>query len=119
MRDYKELKVWEKAHETVLSVYKLTEKFPKEELYGLTSQMRRCAVSVPANIAEGRGRRTNGEMTQFLSHASGSAFELDYYFYLAKDLEMIKPETYQELHKKSNEVCKMLNSFISTLTPNT
>ena len=84
MKDFRSLKVWEKAHLVTLAVYRLTEKFPKCELYGMTSQMRRCSASVAANIAEGCGRTGNGEFQRFLSTAMGSAAELEYFLLLSQ-----------------------------------
>jgi four helix bundle protein len=86
LRDFRELKVWGKANQLTLSVYKATQIFPKEELYGLTSQMRRSCASIPANIAEGCGRTGEAELARFLQIAMGSASELEYYLLLAYDL---------------------------------
>jgi four helix bundle protein len=86
MKDFRELKVWEKSHRLALKVYNATTKFPKEELYGLTSQMRRSSVSVPTNIAEGCGRNRDSELNRFFEIAMGSASELEYLFLLARDL---------------------------------
>jgi four helix bundle protein len=86
MRDFRELKVWEKAHRLTLSVYSATKAFPKDELYGLTSQVRRAASSVPANLAEGCGRETDAEFVRFCQVAFGSANELEYHLLLSKDL---------------------------------
>ena len=89
MEDFKELRVWAKAHELTLVIYQKTRGFPKEEMYGLTSQLRRAAVSVGANIAEGCGRRSDGEMKRFLQIARGSANEVEYHLLLAKDLRFL------------------------------
>jgi four helix bundle protein len=89
MEDFKDLRVWAKAHELTLLIYKRTRTFPKEEVYGLTSQTRRAASSVGANIAEGCGRRSDGEMKRFLQIARGSASELEYHLLLAKDLSFL------------------------------
>jgi len=83
MKDFRKLKIWEQAHSLTLDVYRLTKSFPKDELYGLSSQMRRCSASIGANIAEGCGKRGNGEFQRFLQIASGSASELDYHCLLA------------------------------------
>jgi four helix bundle protein len=88
VRDFRTLKVWEKAHLVTLAVYRLTEGFPKCELYGITSQMRRCSASVAANIAEG-WRTGNGDFHRFLSTAMGSATELDYFMLLSRDLAFV------------------------------
>ena len=86
MKDFRTLTVWQEAHQLTLSIYRVTKNFPKDELYGLTSQMRRCSASIAANIAEGCGRRGNAEFARFLQIASGSASELDYHLLLARDL---------------------------------
>lgn len=85
MRDFRQIKVWEKAHQLTLQVYKMTAHFPREELYGLMSQLRRACVSIPANIAEGFGRGGNVELARFLQIAMGSAYEVEYHALLAKD----------------------------------
>jgi len=97
LKDFRDLRVWLKAHELTLKVYTETASFPKEELYGLTSQIRRCSASIAANIAEGCGRRGNGEFHRFLQIAAGSASELDYHLLLANDLKFLKQTQYQEL----------------------
>ncbi len=112
MRDFKTLQVWEKAHQLVLAVYRATADFPKEELYGLTSQMRRAAVSIPANIAEGCGRGGDPELAHFLQISMGSASELEYYFRLAYDLNFIDQALAAQLQRDLVEVKRMLNSFI-------
>ena len=90
MKDFRNLKVWEKAHLLTLAVYKASAGFPRQELFGLTSQMRHCSSSIGANIAEGCGKRGNNEFQRFLQISSGSASELDYHFLLARDLEFIE-----------------------------
>lgn len=115
MRDFRELKVWQKAHELTLAVYKATATFPKDELYGLTSQIRRACVSIPANIAEGCGRSGDAELARFLQIAMGSASELEYHLLLARDLQFVNGMDYQELHKQVTEVKRMLTAFIQTL----
>src|SRR5436190_22292131 len=97
MKDFRSLIVWQKAHEHTLAIYKATARSPKEEMYGLTSQMRRCSSSIGANIAEGCGRRGNAELHRFLQIASGSASELDYHLLLARDLGFLGDSDYQEL----------------------
>jgi four helix bundle protein len=89
MQDYKKLKIWQKGHELTLLTYTVTKTFPKDELYGLTNQMRRAASSIPANIAEGCGRNSQAELGRFVTIAAGSAFELDYHAYLANDLNYL------------------------------
>ena len=100
MSNYKELQVWRKAHAMTLDIYRVTARFPKEELYGLTSQMRRSAASVGANIAEGCGRRSDGEMCRFLQIARGSASEIEYHILLASDLHFLKKDEFQRLRPK-------------------
>ena len=92
MRDFRQLLVWEKAHAFTLEIYKVTSRFPKEELYGLTSQLRRASASIAANIAEGFGRGGNVELARFLQIAMGSAFEVEYHVLLARDLGLITKE---------------------------
>ncbi len=94
MRNYRELKVWAKAHELALKLYEVTRFLPREELYGLTSQIRRAASSIGANLAEGCGKRTDGELARYVLIAMGSASELDYHLLLARDLRMLKPADY-------------------------
>ncbi|MGA2984386.1 MAG: four helix bundle protein [Terriglobia bacterium] len=100
MQDFKKLKVWEKGHQLTLTVYKLTARFPKEELYGLTSQMRRAAASIVCNIAEGCGRTGGADFARFLQMATGSASELEYQLLLARDLNFLKAMEYQDLEKE-------------------
>ena len=88
VKDFKQLKVWSKAHEATLFLYRVTQQFPKEELFGLTSQIRRAASSMGANIAEGCGRRSDKELARFLGIARGSAVELEYHLLLARDLKL-------------------------------
>ncbi len=95
MKDFKELKVWEKAHALTLAVYQGTRCFPREEIYGLTSQLRRAASSVAANIVEGCGRRSDGEFTRFLQIARGSASELEYHLLLARDLHLLSESAFR------------------------
>lgn len=115
MKDFRNLEVWEKAHQTTLTVYKHTQTFPKEEMFGLTNQMRRASVSIPSNIAEGCGRGSDAELGRFSQIAMGSASELEYQILLSKDLEYIKEDVYKELSDKIVEVKKMLTSFIKKL----
>ena len=109
------IKVWNKAHSLTIKVYKVTESFPREEAYGLTSQIRRAAASVPTNIAEGCGRNTDIEFARFMEIASGSASELDYLLLLAKDVSLIDEESYKRLSTELVEVRKMLTTFIKTV----
>jgi four helix bundle protein len=108
MKNFIDLKVWEKAHEVALACYAVTRSFPKEEMFGLTSQIRRAGASVPANIAEGCGRGGNAELHRFLQMAMGSANELEYHFLLSKDLGYLKQEDHKQVHEKLEEVKRML-----------
>jgi len=98
-----------------LSVYRATATFPRREMYGLTTQMRRAATSIPANIAEGNGRGTDGEMARFLQIALGSATELEYYLLLARDLEYLSKLAYEDLAAEVTDVKRMLTGFIQKL----
>ena len=118
MRDFKKIQVWEKAHQFTLRLYKATSFFPKEEIYGLTSQIRRAAASIPANIAEGCGRDTQAELARFVHIAGGSASELEYHLILAHDLGYIDDKAYPELDSAINEIKRMLNGFEKTVQSN-
>ncbi len=115
MKNFRELKVWEKAHGLVLEVYRQTKEFPAAEIYGLTSQMRRAAASIPANIAEGCGRAGDAELARFLQIAAGSASELEYHLLLARDLDMMQEEIYKSLNSETTEIKRMLITFITKL----
>jgi len=115
LKDFRKLKVWEKSHHLTVEVYKATATFPKAELYGLTSQIRRACVSIPANIAEGCGRRGDAELARFLQIAMGSASELEYHLLLTHDLGLLNSPDYEQLAGKVTEVKRMLTSFIQKL----
>lgn len=115
MQDFKTFKVWQKAHSLALVIYKSTDHFPSNELYGLTSQMRRACTSITANIAEGCGREGRSEFARFLQIAMGSAYELECHLLLARDLNYIKNEDYENLNSEINEVRKMLTALIKKL----
>jgi four helix bundle protein len=117
MKGFKELKVWHKAHAVALGVYEVTRRFPREELYGLTSQLRRSAASIGVNIAEGCGRRSDGEICRFLQIARGSASELEYHLLLARDLHLLEEERFHELEHQADEVQRMLTSLIQRIKP--
>jgi four helix bundle protein len=117
MKDFKELKVWSKAHELTIVVYSMTRAFPRDEMYGLTSQLRRSAASIGANIAEGCGRRSDGEFARFLQIARGSASETEYHLLLAKDLKFMSEPDYEAAEKKLNELQRMLTSLVQTVQP--
>jgi len=115
MKDFRELKVWQKAHQLTLAVYRITAAFPREELYGLTSQLRRAGSSIAANLAEGCGRNGDMEFARFCSMAMGSASELEYHLLLAKDLKLIKSADYQELDQRATELKRMLTALMQKL----
>ena len=112
MKDFRDLKVWAKAHQLTLAVYRATAGFPRSELYGLTSQIRRCSTSVAANIAEGCGKRGNAEFHGYLDVASGSASELDYELLLARDLSFLPDTQYQSLFQCLVELRRMLAALM-------
>jgi four helix bundle protein len=112
MKDFRDLQVWERSHSLTLAVYQETAAFPKEELYGMTSQMRRCSASIPTNIAEGCGRRGNGEFHRFLQISTGSASEFEYHLLLARDLNFLAEEPFVRLTSQVQEVKKMLAGLI-------
>ncbi len=111
MQDYRKLNVWHRSHQLTLAVYRATASFPREELYGLISQARRCAASVPANIAEGCGRDKNGDFARFLDIAAGSASELEYHLLLARDLSFLDDSQYGPLSNEVGEIKHMLASL--------
>ena len=119
MKDFRELKVWGKAHELTLSIYRATVTFPRDEQYGLTSQLRRSCSSIPANLAEGCCRSGDAEFARFCFIAMGSASELDYHLLLARDLELIQPAVYEDLHQRAVELKRMLTALIQKLKAGT
>jgi len=112
MKEFRRLTVWEKAHGLTLAIYRGTATFPRDEIYGLRSQMRRCSASVPANIAEGCGRTGEGDFHRFLNMAAGSLFELEYFVLLSRDLGFISPEIYEGLTRDIHEIQRMLASLL-------
>lgn len=112
MQNYKDLKVWTKSHEITLKIYNLTKVFPREEMYSLTNQVRRCSSSIPANIAEGCGKNGKNDFARFLNIALGSANETEYFLLLAKDLGYLKIDDHIQLEKSINEIKAMLISLI-------
>ena len=116
MRDYKKFLFWEKAHQLTLDVYTNTTSFPKDELFGLVSQMKRSSSSIPTNIAEGCGRNSDKDFCRFLFVAFGSANELEYQILLGMDLNFIENENAQKLLSQVEEVKKMLNGLITKLS---
>ena len=115
MQDFRDLKVWSRAHVLALEIYAVTEAFPAAERYGLTSQMRRAAVSVPANIAEGCARSSDPDFARFLWIALGSASELEYLALLARDLELLPDSDYQRVLADAQEVKRMLTALVARL----
>lgn len=115
MKDFRELIIWQRSHKLVLSIYSETKQFPRDEVYGLTSQIRRSSVSIPANIAEGCGKQSDPDFARYLSIAMGSASELEYELLLAHDLNYLDTKRYFELSNELVEIRKMLNAFLQRL----
>ena len=115
MQDFKKLKVWEKSHAMVLQVYKVTKQYPKEELFGLSSQLRRSAVSVPSNIAIGCCRGSEADFKRFLQIAMGSASEVEYQIMLSNDLDYIETNEFLTMQESVQEVKRMLAALITKL----
>lgn len=119
MQDFKQLIMWQKAHELTLGVYKTSATFPSDEKYGLTGQVRRACASIPANIAEGCGRDSDGDFARFLRISMGSAFETEYHLMLARDLGLMRADEHQALDGQLSEVKRMLYAFIRKLVAET
>lgn len=115
MQDFRNLKVWQRAHELTLEVYRSTRGFPREELYGLTSQMRRASASIPANLAEGCCRQGDTEFGRFAQIALGSTSELDYHLLLSRDLGFLAGQEHDRLTELLGETRRMLISLIQKL----
>jgi len=115
MRDFKNLEIWKRSHLFTLKVYSITKSFPREEVFGLSSQMRRSSSSIPTNIAEGSGRNTNPQFAHFLHISSGSCSEIQYQLILSKDLAYISEEVFEELHSEIIEIRKMIYNYVSKL----
>ena len=115
MRDFHNYKVWSKGHQIALSIYKTTKSFPKEELFGLTSQIRRASMSIPFNIAEGCGRKSDAEFAHFLNIAAGSASEVEEELLLSYDLDFLDKESYQLLDNDVKEIKAMLSKLIDSI----
>ncbi len=118
MRDFRKLNVWCKSHQLTLDVYTATRGFPKDEIYGLTSQIRRAAVSISANIAEGCGRGGGADFGRFLQMAAGSASELEYHLLLARDLQYLSDQSWRTLSAFTKEIKQMLVSLIRKVKDN-
>jgi len=115
MKDFKKLKVWQKAHRLTLDVYKASTTFPREELYGLTSQIRRSCLSIPSNIAEGCGRGSDTDFARFLQISMGSSSEVEYLLILSRDLQILKNDEYETLNDDVIQIKRMLTSLMKTL----
>jgi len=115
---WKELNAWKKAHELVLEIYKITANFPKSEIFGITSQLRRSAFSVPANIVEGNSRNTTKDYIRFLYQARGSVEEARYFLYLSTDLEYLDNNEFQRLEDEYEKVSKLINGLIKSMNKN-
>ncbi|RRJ92699.1 four helix bundle protein [Paenimyroides tangerinum] len=111
MATFKDLIVWQKSHLLVLKIYEITKQFPREEIYGLTNQIRRAAYSVPANIVEGKKKKTIPHQLSFINIAEGSLEEVKYFLILSKDLKYIEEDRYNELLKDAEEIGKLLNGY--------
>lgn len=111
MRDFHSLEIWNKSHMLTLDIYRVTENFPKNEIYALTSQVRRAAYSIPMNIAEGCGRKSEAEFCQILNVSSGSASELEYQLLLAHDLGYLEKESFEKLSADVVSIRKMVQAF--------
>lgn len=112
---FRDLKVWQKAHQLVLAIYRATRSFPKEELYGLVSQIRRAAASIPTNLAEGHKRRGAKDYARFVNLANASLEELKYHLILSKDLEFIDKSSFSAFFEQTDETGKMLNGLYASL----
>jgi four helix bundle protein len=115
VKDFRQLKVWEKAHQLTLEIYRVTVHFPRAEAYGLTSQIRRAGASIGANLAEGCGREGDAELGRFCGMARGSASELEYHLLLAKDLGLLEAAEYHKLAEQTTEIKRMLTALIQKL----
>jgi four helix bundle protein len=115
MQNFRNLKVWHKSHELTVLVYRLTVAFPKHELFGITSQLRRASSSIPANMAEGCGRGSDADFKRFLLVAMGSCNEVEYFLLLAKDLDLLTLQDHGDLQKRIEEIKRMLATLIQRL----
>jgi four helix bundle protein len=115
MKDFRKLKVWQSAHRLTLDVYQASATFPPEELYGLTSQIRRSCLSIPSNIAEGCGRGSDTDFARFLQISMGSSSEVEYLLILSRDLQILTSDYYERLSQDVIQIKRMLTSFIKTL----
>ena len=118
MQNFKKLQVWEKSHDLTLKIYEVTSQFPREEIYGLTSQIRRACASIPTNIAEGCGRASSADFARFLQIAMGSASETEYLVLLAHDLKYLTADQHTELIDATIRVKKMLTALLKNVRMN-
>jgi len=112
---FTKLTIWQRTHSLAIKIYQITKAFPNTELYGVTSQLRRAVTSIPANIVEGHSRKGTKEFINFLSQARSSLAETQYFLILSRDLNYIKSENFEPLAKETEEIGKMINSFINSL----
>jgi len=115
IKTFRDIKIWQLSMELVTNIYKVTIDFPETEKYGLVSQLRRCSVSVPANIAEGFGRNSQGDFKRFVNISMGSLFEIQTQIEVAKNLNFITEEIFEKLYSDTREIERMMSSFIRTL----
>jgi len=115
VRDFHDLKVWQRSHQLTLEIYQATQTFPKEEIYGLTSQIRRASASIPANLAEGCGKQGPTELARYSQIAMGSASELEYHLLLSHDLHYLDDAHFTKLTTELVEIRRMLNVFLHRL----
>jgi four helix bundle protein len=115
MKTFRDLLVWQKSMTLVTEIYKISKGFPKDEAYGLTSQIRRCAISIPSNIAEGYGRNSTNEYLHFLRIATGSLYELQTQMEISMNLNYLEQETFDHLYECSREIERMLSSLIGKI----
>lgn len=115
MKNFRDLKVWGKAHQLVLEVYRMTKDFPKHELYGVTSQLRRACASIPTNLAEGCGRKTDADFSRFVEYSFSSACEVEYLLLLSKDLGYLESSSGSQITDDLIEIKRMLSSLLQKL----
>ena len=115
VKSFRDLELWKRARAVVLEVYRVTHAFPRREIYGVVSQLRRAAYSIPANIAEGYGRRSTKELLQFLSVANGSLEELRYFLELSRDLRYLPPDNFVNLERELKAIAQMLEALSQSL----
>jgi four helix bundle protein len=115
IKTHKDLLVWQKSIDLVIDVYLATQKFPKDELFALTNQMKRCVTSIPANIAEGAGRRSEKEFSQFLHVSLGSASELETFLIISNRLNYLDNNTYDTLTNKTSEIIRMISGLLKSV----